>query len=316
MSTTKQNLFYHAQGYQALEIKGKDSQDFLNRLTSADFRSPKPKDSFTGTLLQPNGKMLLFFRALVVSQDHYLLLIPPGLENAGCDFFERLHFRESLTIAPQSNQWFYLRAFTDQPIALPSQEDLFIFNEASLNKNFWYPEQSYPFNFGIVGTSTSLQKVIEQLTGFKMINSIESLRILAGEPAFPNELGPLTIPLEADLDESLMENKCYPGQEVIERIRSTGKVPRRLVLVKGTETLPAAPVALALLSKGAQKISATFSQEEAGMITSTAPNPIEPGWVGLGFIKKVYFKRLSESFQVSGQPVQIQLKNKAVAPNE
>src|SRR4051812_3620857 len=104
------NLFASMTGWQCVEIKGPDAQDFLQRLTTVDFKR-LPEKSFTpGTLLNPTGKVQLYFKALHLARGHYLLLVPPSSPEASSaqvayETFERMYFRENLTLAPLPTQW-------------------------------------------------------------------------------------------------------------------------------------------------------------------------------------------------------------------
>ncbi len=59
---------------------------------------------------------------------------------------------------------------------------------------------------------------------------IESIRIFHGIPAWGSELDADTLPQEARLDEWAVDfdKGCYVGQEVVSRLRSVGRVNRRL----------------------------------------------------------------------------------------
>jgi tRNA-modifying protein YgfZ len=74
---------------------------------------------------------------------------------------------------------------------------------------------------------------------------MERLRIEAGIPAVPRDLGLGDLPNEGGLEaEAISYTKgCYLGQEVIARLRSMGQVRRRLLRVTGDgENFPALPV--------------------------------------------------------------------------
>lgn len=110
----------------------------------------------------------------------------------------------------------------------------------------------------------------------------EVLRILRGVPRFPNELNGDIFPPEAALDDRAMSytKGCYIGQEILSRIRTTGKMPRELVrwtaagqgggIARGSRVfLPGAGV-------GA----------EVGMITSITEHPLLERPTGLAYLKR------------------------------
>jgi folate-binding protein YgfZ len=72
-------------------------------------------------------------------------------------------------------------------------------------------------------------------------DALEMLRIEAGTPRFPSDIGPAVLLPEVPFDTLVSHTKgCYPGQEVVVRIRDRGHVNRHLRgLVLDGETVPA-----------------------------------------------------------------------------
>lgn len=70
---------------------------------------------------------------------------------------------------------------------------------------------------------------------------LERLRIEAGIPAVPRDLGPEDLPNEGGLERDAISytKGCYLGQEVIARLKSMGQVRRRLLRVEGSGAIPA-----------------------------------------------------------------------------
>jgi len=91
---------------------------------------------------------------------------------------------------------------------------------------------------------------------------IETLRIERGIPAWGSELTEETLPPEAGLDRTHIDydRGCYPGQEVISRLKSIGRVNRLLTLLTAPENTPLAPGHEVLTEEGT-----------VGTITSVAP---------------------------------------------
>ena len=71
--------------------------------------------------------------------------------------------------------------------------------------------------------------------------AIERLRVLAGVPRVPIDIGPSDLPQEGGLARiGVSFNKgCYLGQEVMARVQNTGRVRRRLIQVTGEALMPA-----------------------------------------------------------------------------
>ncbi len=107
----------------------------------------------------------------------------------------------------------------------------------------------------------------------------ETLRILRGIARHPNELHEGVFPPEAGLEAETMDyaKGCYLGQEVLSRIRSTGKMPRTLVkwaLPAATGIVIGAPLA----DPGSGAV--------LGQVTSVAAHPLTGRACGLAFLKQ------------------------------
>lgn len=100
---------------------------------------------------------------------------------------------------------------------------------------------------------------------------VEHLRIAAGIPSVPKDIGPDDLPNEAGLEVDAVSytKGCYLGQEVMARLKSMGRVRRRLLRVSTTDnTTPSLPAAL-------------FQEDrKVGDLRSLAPRP-GGGAVGL-----------------------------------
>ena len=105
----------------------------------------------------------------------------------------------------------------------------------------------------------------------------ETLRILRGVPASPQELHGEVFPQEAGLEAEVMSfsKGCYVGQEVLSRIKSTGRMPRELAVWVAESGEPMAGAEL-WLPDGTR----------AGVITSAARHPLEGRLHGLGYLRQ------------------------------
>lgn len=108
---------------------------------------------------------------------------------------------------------------------------------------------------------------------------VEILRIERGIPAWGSELGPDTLPPEAGLDRTHIDydRGCYPGQEVISRLKSIGRVNRLLYGFHADGPLAAG-----------MEIHAGHAGEGGalGRITSAAELPGKRGWIALGYLPR------------------------------
>jgi folate-binding protein YgfZ len=107
-------------------------------------------------------------------------------------------------------------------------------------------------------------------------HTLDVLRCEAGIPWLGRDLDEHVLPPETgQIERGVSYNKgCYLGQEVVERMRSHGAVPRRLVRLRTADgqgvTLPAS-----IFQRGA----------EVGRVTSLVRHPAAVTWVGLGYLR-------------------------------
>lgn len=119
----------------------------------------------------------------------------------------------------------------------------------------------------------------------------ETLRILRGVPRWPNEINPDAFPQEAGLEGRAMNfsKGCYIGQEILSRIKLTGKMPRRLVRIELQDSsadprvlpgpAPTAENAWAILD-GSQD-----PPKPVGTVTSIAHHPVLDRPMGLAYVR-------------------------------
>ena len=129
-------------------------------------------------------------------------------------------------------------------------------------------------------------------------DDVERLRISAGIPRVPQDIGVGDLPNEGGLDETGISytKGCYLGQEVMARLKAMGTVRRRLVRVRGAgRGVPAVPCALLQGEKRVGELRSAVADGAGGfiglaMITKLGLDPVaklapEPG--GDGFIELV-----------------------------
>ena len=135
--------------------------------------------------------------------------------------------------------------------------------------------------FGIAGTDwwIPISLIVGFPVGIKLLDSdgLEALRIANGVPAWGNELREGMLPPEARLDETDISyhKGCYIGQEVISRIKSAGKVNKRLVHLVFAPDVPIEVGQLVNADGGS-----------IGELTSVSPCLETEGRHALGYVKR------------------------------
>jgi folate-binding protein YgfZ len=105
-------------------------------------------------------------------------------------------------------------------------------------------------------------------------DDLERIRLQAGIPAIPDDLGPADLPNEGRLESVAISytKGCYLGQEVMARLKAMGQVRRRLTRVTGLGSFPAErPATLYQSGKRVGEVR-TWVADGAG------------GWLGLAML--------------------------------
>lgn len=103
---------------------------------------------------------------------------------------------------------------------------------------------------------------------------LETWRIVQKVPRWPNELGQETFPPEAGLEQRAMDfaKGCYIGQEVLSRIKSTGKMPREMIALKTTVDVAVG--------------DELWSGRPVGKVTSVVKHPLTDSNIVLAMVKQ------------------------------
>lgn len=109
--------------------------------------------------------------------------------------------------------------------------------------------------------------------------AFEAVRIAAGIPKVPVDLGPGDFPQEAGQEKSGVSftKGCYLGQEVMARLAATGRLRRQLHKVAGSGRVPTD-----------SEMPLTQNEKVVGTLRSRAQVD-EAGWVGLAMINLAHF---------------------------
>jgi tRNA-modifying protein YgfZ len=141
---------------------------------------------------------------------------------------------------------------------------------------FFQGRRSAVENWEWIFPASSAAAVRAELAGGRECGAaeIERGRILAGIPAVPADIGPADLPNEGGLDAAAISytKGCYLGQEIMARLKSKGRIRRRLHRVSGSGALPAVPAAL------------WQDGTRAGELRSAAPSETGDGFVGLALL--------------------------------
>ncbi len=219
-----------------LRIEGRDAVDFLNRISTNDFRSVSPGEAVQTVLVTEKGRIV--DSVVVVHRDDHLLLIVSSGEQANVkQWIERFIIAEDLRIADRTGKYLLFAAFhPGNVLECPVEESKgFIFRVRYFDDDVVF----YLFDATSVSSET-MRPLLDNQVGN---DALENYRIEHGIPRCKNEIMREYNPLELNLWNQISFTKgCYIGQEVIARLDTYKKIQRILCrfrtdgrLLSGTE---------------------------------------------------------------------------------
>ena len=243
-----------------LEVTGRDRATFLHAMLSNDVTSLAPGQGCMATLLDVHGKVQVLLRVLVLD-DRILIVTPPEFAErtqAALDtylFSEKAYFRDAsgehalFVLAGPEAPGLAQRVGGAVPAERAWSHVTGAVNEAAVRLVRGSGETGEA-EIWVIAPAADGDAVWEafRAAGATPVGraAAESLRIEAGTPAFPDDMGPSVLLPEVPFADLVSYTKgCYIGQEVVVRIRDRGHVNRLLRgLVLEADAVPAsgAPV--------------------------------------------------------------------------
>src|SRR5262245_9787621 len=226
-----------------LELTGRDRATFLHALLSNEIKALGPGQGCAATLLDVHGKVQVVV-FVWVADDRIFVVTPPAMAEKVAEALDHYLFAEKVVIrdASPGTALFVLAG----PAARSTTERL---TGASPPEKVWSHVTTRlgetPVRLVSGGGETGeaevwimcpladAAKVTEALreAGVSLIGpeAFETLRIEAGTPRFGRDVGDTVLLPEIPFESLLSHTKgCYPGQEVVVRIRDRGHVNRML----------------------------------------------------------------------------------------
>jgi folate-binding protein YgfZ len=237
-----------------LEVTGRDRVKFLHAMLSNDIAALTPGQGCSATLLDVHGKVQVLLRVLAL-EDRILVITPPDFAAMTHEALDTYLFSEKASFRDATGEHaMVLLAGPEAPAlvrrvagALPDDRAWShvpgTVRGAAVRLVRGRGETGEP-EVWILSAMAVGEAVREACldAGARPVGraAFEALRIEAGTPAFPDDLGPTVLLPEVPFDDLVSQTKgCYIGQEVIVRIRDRGHVNRLLRgLVLDGETVP------------------------------------------------------------------------------
>lgn len=276
-SALKQAGTFGFSDWGVIELQGPDAADFLNRLSTLNFKKWDPSVARAGAFLTGKSGVvgLGFFRS---SPGGFQFVLPKSNLAQVIEHLEKYHFSEDLRFADVSAS--YLVAGVLGEASLPPQAEDW--------KDPWIPGLRWRLLPANAPFKASLEPAL-----------YDFLRISCGMPRVGIDIDSTVMVLEANLALAVDRNKgCYPGQEVVERIFTYGQVNRKLlpVVVRGQWQNAVLP------------LKCVRDDRTASTLVSLVGSPSSPTEArGLAFIARSFWES-TEPFSVDGVDMTIALK--------
>lgn len=252
------NFIFDRGEVELLAISGLDSADFLNRLSTLNFKKPI-EGSLHGAFLNGHAKLISLFTVWKKNDKNYFF-IEKEMFKSTKEYLEKMHFAENLKI---------------------ETEKLFCIEVRGKNEVFPSEMSAEAYNWGIPG------KYFFDTSKFEVKSILEkNYDAVRASFGFPKPMQDLTedhILIEAPLDDLVDRNKgCYPGQEVIEKIYTYGRVAKK---IKRIEFLKSAEIDFDKL-KNALPLDLVIDGNNIGKLTS-----VYSTGTGIATIKRAYLDK-------------------------
>lgn len=259
-----------------LKVTGEDALTFLQGQLTQELRPEKTGSANYGLLLSQKGKVVADAFILRVSERELWLVsdrVPAGVVRERLEGFiiaddvviEDATDRHALLTLVGAGAGEWLRAEIG---ALPTVGAM-----APVPSGGWVfrgrrgPAESWEWLAPLESLPTPAGSALAA-------DDLERLRLRAGIPAIPDDLGPADLPNEGGLETVAISytKGCYLGQEVMARLKAMGQVRRRLTRVTGPGPGPVERPAT--LYQGGKRVGdvRTWIADGAG------------GWLGLSML--------------------------------
>lgn len=244
--------FFDLSHWQTIEVAGPDALDFLNRLSTRDLKHA-PTELWPIGFLTGKAQIVALGQLHCPNPNRFLLAFPPPQGEWALAHLEQFHFSEDLKLRGMQDEWQWFGLWKQQ-------------------EGGWQDPADPNLRWACVSKEEAKTFVASQgaLLGNRLL---EFFRVQAGVPDVGRGLEAGGLVLEAPLDHLISRAKgCYPGQEVVERVFTYGRVNQKLFPVTVRTSKPEAAVPVALEVGG----------ERAGELRFWMHHPQETGG-GLGF---------------------------------
>ena len=265
----KEGLAHRFRAAAVIDVEGADRVAFLQGQLTQEVKTLRAGEVRPAAGLTPKGK-LLFIARLVGLPERLRLLLTAASRGRTLEHLKKYAVFQNVSIVDRSDEVLRLAVYGPDAARLgpPGQRSMILPGEGEFAREVLFPAEARSEAESWLEKSGSIPVSDE---------TAEVLRIEAGRPRFGQDADESHLADEVGLDEAISTTKgCYVGQEIVARMRTYGRVNRRLVGFRFPEgEIPAGTILKRPEPAGEDKI-------EWGRVTSSALSPAA-GPIGLGF---------------------------------
>ncbi len=261
-----------------IKASGKDLIDFINRMSTNDFKK-LPPDEFRKTVLTTDKGRIIDLVNVLNFNDQPVILTSDSFQDKIISHLDKYIIMDDVRFEKGSGKYAIITITGDDLHEIAKNVFTIAAEKNRVYKiaedEIFFPDDFKVGSLNVVCKKENLKKYEDLL---KDINTgsteeYEYMRIEAGIPEGENELNENINPMECGLDRYISFTKgCYIGQEVIARLDSQGKRPKQIVKIESENEI--------------KKDDKIFSEDkEAGFISSVISH--NGKHLALGFIRSV-----------------------------
>ena len=267
-AAAREVLAHRARPGAILDVTGDDRIAFLQGQLTQEMRDLPAGVARPVAGLTPKGKLLFVARAVGLA-DRVRLLAPAVLRGPMLDHLRKYVLGSRVAIEDRSADFARIGLYGPAAAGFAPPDGV----DRLPGEGEFAAELVLP----AAGLEAAERALVE--SGSEPIgeSTAEVLRVEAGRPRFGSDMDGSNLPDEVGMSDAISTSKgCYVGQEVVARLRTYGRVNRRLVGFRFPDGAVAAGTALRRADE------AEASRTEAGRVTSAVLSPAF-GPIGLGY---------------------------------
>ena len=248
-------------------LTGADRVRYLNGQITNDVRRVKADETLYACVTDVKGRTAA---DVFVHSRHEALLLDaePDLREALSMRLERYIVADDVELTDVTEEWQLWHVFGATKDTAASQQHSIETQGPSLRST----------RYGVAGQDIWLpaSATAPSFDSLPLLNDadLETWRILQKIPRWPRELSAETFPPEAGLERQAMDfaKGCYIGQEVLSRIKTTGKMPREMIAFESE----------VLVNAGDE----LWHEKVVGKVTSVTQHPVTGLTLGLAMVRQ------------------------------